>query len=167
MDIRNWPIDRIMQLPDFCFGRRYMIVCSINQESGVQSWDISEIAFPEKAVIWEMTIEILGAFAFDDSFRIAIGHQLPTTTAQMSALDPLIPGMGIQGVEPRYQILQLYAGTSMRKLRMPIETGGRRMILEITPIGQKAMTVKIIVSSIPTEVPDWLISVSGLGSGLL
>ncbi|GAI86378.1 unnamed protein product, partial [marine sediment metagenome] len=28
MDIRNWSLDQVMQLPDGCFGRRWPIVFS-------------------------------------------------------------------------------------------------------------------------------------------
>lgn len=160
MNTRNWPIDKIMQLPDWCFGRRYMISCTINTGAGEQTWDISELAFPEKAVIWEMTNEAYALTHLDDYYRLALGDQLPTTAAQMDALEPLFPGMGLQGPEPRHNRLLLYTDATMVKLRMPIQPGGRRMILELTPESEsiKLMGVRIIVSSMPTEVPDWLIS---------
>lgn len=137
-----------------------MISCTVVPPEGVQSWDIAEIAFPEKAVIWELTVEIVGAFEPGDNFRIALGDQLPTTEAQMDALEPLFPGTGQQGPEPRRMLMQLYTGTSMRQLKMPIQASGRRMIVEVTPVGaaEKPVVVKIIVSSLPTEVPNWLIS---------
>ncbi len=165
MDIRNWPVDRIMQLPDYCFGRRFMLSCVLNPDAGVQAWDIAEIAFPEKAEMWELAVEITGTFNSEDTYRLAIGHQLPTTQAQMDALDPIFQGMGLQGAEPRRNIPLQITSVIIRKLRMPIHAGGRRMITELTPAAGslRTISVKIIISSMPTEVPEWLISGQGRG----
>ncbi|GAH72945.1 unnamed protein product, partial [marine sediment metagenome] len=56
MDVRNWPADRIMQLPDHCFGRRWLVsVIGARSEIG-PAFDISEAGLPEWTVIWNLTL---------------------------------------------------------------------------------------------------------------
>ncbi|MBA7479329.1 hypothetical protein ES707_14763 [subsurface metagenome] len=160
MDIRNWPLDRIMQLPDCCFGRRYVISASALSSLGVLGYDISELALPERCVIWE-----LAGWAGKENldlayFRIALGDQLPTTVAQMNALEPLIPGFGPQGPEPRRIDIYVNIGKLFNNIRMPLAAAGRRLVLEVASLPTKncRFSVAVVVSSIPTEVPDWLCS---------
>ena len=161
MNIRNWPLDRIMQLPDSCFGRRFSVCAHVSTDDSTVAWDISEIAFPETFVLWEVAISqhYFGFTEFFDSLRLALGDQLPTAAAMMNALEPLIPGFGAQGPEPRYfMALPDYFAFHMRN---PISAKGRRLVLEATPLPEVNIDVQVVceVSSMPTEVPDWLCSV--------
>lgn len=158
MNIRNWPIGQIMQLPDCCFGRRFLISCfAFVAEQGL-AWDISEVAFPERAVIWSMTYYsvVRGAIALQT--RLALGDQLPTTAAMMTALDPLFMGLGAQGADPRVISMPYYGVVICTNMRHLVEARGRRLVLEVnsTVSGVDDTQVILSVSSIPTEVPDWL-----------
>lgn len=161
MNIRNWPMGQIMQLPDNCFGRRFVVSCMVRPIAGAVSWDISEIALPEKSVFWEFCLLYGAPIADYVSVRVALGDQLPTTTAMMDALEPLIPGLGFTGAEPRVIPISYFTNTCILNLRVPIFSAGRRVILEVTPEALKSPpTILLTVfSSIPTEVPDCLLSV--------
>lgn len=163
MDIRNWSLDRIMQLPDSCLSRRFLISCCCAPEAEQTVWDISELGLPERAVLWEMMLWANTSAVNIESIRIALGDQLPASTEMMDALEPLIYGLGLQGPEPRVMYTSYLGMISFRRLRIPIEAAGRRLVLEVTaPAGQTPIVlVGIVVSTIPTEVPDWLISGSG------
>lgn len=158
MDIRNWPIDRIMQLPDSCFGRRFSVCVNVDTTGSAVAWDISEIAFPEMCVLWEVAISANNYnFAPQlDNVRIALGDQLPTAAAMMNALEPLTPGLGAQGPEPRN--IGAILGSFIFHMRIPISAQGRRLVLEVTPSAEQDVKVSVVcqVSSIPKEVPDWL-----------
>lgn len=160
MDVRNWSMDQIMQLPDSCFGTRFLVSANAISDAGEAAWDISELGFPETVVIWEFSIFSPAYAPGDHVCRIALGDQLPATTAAMGALEPLLPGFGAQGAGPRN--VRILSNTPVRfnKLRVPIRAGGRRLIVEIDPAAEVALNVEVmlVVSSIPTEVPDCLLS---------
>jgi len=160
MNIRDWPMDQIMQLPDNLFGRRFGVFVALETESGVTEWDISELSLPNRCVIWELVYSPIKSPAYLETFRLAWGDQLPTTTAEMDLLEPAFHGLGLQGAEPRTITVDIDVLVHLDRLRMPVETAGRRLVLEAAPAADKSgkIQVGIVVSSVPTEVPDWLIS---------
>ncbi len=164
MDVSRWPLDRIMQLPDWCFGRRFPVFLFAYGGIGEDAWDIAELGLPDRCVLWEIVMWPVGVWAATDSFRLALGDQLPTSIAMMSSLDPLLHGMGQQGAEPRTIRSIPYDTMRIRQLKMLIESHGRRPILEISPADETAlaMNVALVFSSIPREVEDWLVSAKAI-----
>ncbi len=161
MDVRGWPLDRIMQLPDHCFGRRFVVSVHLVSITGVVGWDISEIALPERCVLWELVYFIGEDSANFYYVRLALGDQLPTTIAMMDALEPCFMGLGTQGAEPRKIQVKNSQSWAIRMLRQPIISMGRRLVGEVAAVGAETIyaNVALVVSSIPTEVPDCLLSV--------
>lgn len=163
MDIRDWPLDRIMQLPDCCLSRRFLISCYVTRSSAGTDWDISEIALPEKFVLWEINLNVQTDVSKLVLSRIALGDQLPAAAATVDALEPLIYGFGATGAEPR--TIGTYGPAALRfvGLRQPISAMGRRLVLEVSVGADTTAYVYlgIVISSIPKEVPDWLISGQG------
>lgn len=161
MNISNWPLGQLMQLPDHCFGRRYMVYCTSRPSGQATGFDIAEIAFPEVCVIWELLIDCTVSADKRFIFRITLGDQLPTTEAMVLANEPLIMGLGEQGPEPRE--IHLKGGRVVRwnKLRFPIRTSGRRLVcqFENTDTLSAIGAVSVVCSSVPREIPDCLISV--------
>lgn len=164
MRIDNWPLERIMRLPDWCFGQRWPIGLHIQADEIGSSWDISELALPEMCVLWELTFWSLALLNMDSRFRLALGHQLPTAVAQMNDNEPLIHGVGINGAEPRQMIAQGYSAVASRRLRKVIAGAGRKVILELTiaTAVQQDIQLVMVFSSVPREVPDWLISAKAI-----
>ena len=160
MNIEKWNIKKIMQLPDWCFGQRWPVCVSNSTGLGVTKWDISEVAFPNVGVIWEVLLPTYYMTLADDWFRLALGQQVPKNTAMMDKLDPLIMGLGRQGAEPRKIGGFSYHSMSIRKMRKVMEFQGRKLVLETKSSADKVLyiNVVVIVSSIPKEVPDWLFS---------
>ena len=158
MDIRNWGLDKVMQLPDWCFGRRWPIFCRVTAGEGSQLWDISELKLPDVCVVWEFGAWIARSSFEVDTFRLALGRFLPATAAQMDALEPLFNGLGAQGPGPRQIDAHRSGQLRMENLRMPVQAQGKNLILEATEATDKSGTIQvyIVISSIPTEVPDWL-----------
>jgi len=160
MNIRDWPLGQIMQLPDCCFGRRFAVCLELAPKATGVFWDIGEVALPEKCVLWELVIDVHCDEAQTGALRLALGDQLPTTTAMMDALDPLIMGLGIQGADPRTIEFRNELEIHLRRLRVPILAAGRRLILEVSrgPVILWVVNVMAVFSSMPTEVPDCLVS---------
>jgi len=161
MDVRNWPLERKMALPDYCFGRRYPVCVSLDLETDETDWDISEVALPDIAVVHELCIDAAGGFGNSGLLRLALGDQLPTVLAEMARLQPLFAGLGLQGPEPRQRRINFGASLSWSRLRVPVAAQGRRLVMELVTVAPNIMAVNvcIVVSALPTEVPDCLISV--------
>lgn len=161
MDIRNWPLGRIMQLPDHCFGRRWAVSVAQANEASQTNYDISEVALPDVGVMWEVGIYGFGAIGQLCTIRLAIGDQLPAAAAEMDRLEPLIMGLGFQGADPRRIRLQWATPMVAVDLRMPIQAQGRRLVMEVVTDAGQVMDVicVIVVSGVPTEVPNCLLSV--------
>jgi len=164
MRMDNWPLERIMRLPDWCFGRRFVISATASGVNGALAWDISELSFPEVCVVWSFTFWLRRDDFDIETFRVALGTQLPVAAAMMNALEPLIPGLGIQGAAPRQILMSSYGAATILTLRTPLETGGRNLVIEGTPSAAKSgsATGALVVSSMPREVPDWLISAKAI-----
>lgn len=175
MDTSKWSIPQLMQLPDEYFGRRFPIFLQGEKSGEGSLWDIAEIALPDICILWHVNILCQRLVTSNDYFRLALGDQLPTTTAMMDALEPLLPGFGEQGAEPRHIILPFYGQTFDFPCRVPLATSGRRPILEVTEAAANKIrvTVVLVVSSLRVSLPkanlfeiqDILEEISGSGSG--
>lgn len=156
MNINDWPIGKILQLPDHVFGRRFTLSCSLQCATGAAVWDISEIALPERCVLWEVDVYsaiMTGPLMW---YRMAIGDQLPTTVAEMDGLEPLIHGMGVDGPEPRRIWFPRETDWRINRLKFPISAAGRRLVIECGS-GETAnpmFMVTIVVSTIPRDIPE-------------
>jgi len=156
MNISQWPLGKIMQLPDHCFGRRYLISCSLSVKEVVIHWDISELAFPEVCVVWELVLQGTSSTPTLDIFRLALGDQLPTTVAMMDGLEPVFNGLGLTGPGPRGIWVPTANGVAFTKLRMPLRTAGRRLVLELGPgqVERVSVICGLVVSAIPKDIPS-------------
>ena len=160
MDIRKWGLDRIMQLPDGCFGRRWPIIFSGTIVSGAKGYFISELALPERSVIWQLffwcpAIGGLETFNLSIFAAYAIGDQLPSA-AIWPTLEPLFQGVD-RVIIPTGAF---YAFTGVLNMKVPVMTSGRRICLRV----QNSSTISLlccsglVISSVPNEVPDCLLS---------
>ncbi len=161
MDIRNWSLGQIMQLPDCCFGRRWVIGLQTTVPAPAAVFDIAEFALPERIVIWEiwaMSWYVTGA---NIAITLALGDALPANDAQFNQLELVLPGL--QSPTPRRgEFLCPIDGMYVRfSLRTLIASAGRRFVGRFERDVGSAMggACNILVSSIPTEVPDCLLSV--------
>lgn len=159
MRIHGWNLGRVLQLPDETFGRRFLISCRVQGGDASPAWDISEIGLPEKAVIWELRVFCDSTSADLASLRVALGDQVPASAAMMTALEPLMPGLGAQGADPRAINVSFDGRLEWTQLRFPLAAGGRRLVVEATGAAGKTpiVTVGVVVSGLPKEFPGWLI----------
>lgn len=156
MRIDSWPMDKVMQLPDCAFGRRFLVSCTVSGTDAGEVFDISEIALPERCVIWELSAYCDSLSSDLAHFRMALGDQLPADAAAMSRLQPLFNGLGLQGAGPRRIVMPYVGDMRWNRLRFGIESAGCRLVLEALAESGKVpvVTVGIVVSSVPREVPD-------------
>lgn len=160
MNISTWPIGKILQLPDYCLSRRFVVSVSIATLGDDTQWDISELALPDRTIVHEIMIYGSGALSKFAVMRLALGDQLPTTTAEMDRLDPMLHGFGVQGAEPRGFTVGSPGVFTLSRLKMYLPAQGRRLVMELVAAAANIMFVcaALTVSSVPTEVPDWFCS---------
>jgi len=156
MNISDWPLQRVMELPDHLFGRRFLISCLSNVEAQATVWNISEVPFPELTVIWELQLITWEIENTRTIFRIAMGDQLPLNVGMMDLLEPVFPGFGLDGPEPRFIHSRDLQGTHLTRLKHPVRVSGRRLVCEFenTYAYSSTMGVLMVVSSVPRSVPD-------------
>lgn len=157
MDIRGWPLDRIMQLPDCCFGSRFLVTCSVATGTGGNAHNMSAIALPEWCVLWEIhgSQRKRNVFNANIGFHFILGlrDQVSTNYAQLMESGLLFPHCG-------YFVTDHYSMTGnihVTKLKYPIHAGGRRVVTYFVNDGDgDVLQIEMVFSNMPTEVPDWL-----------
>lgn len=163
MDIRNWPVDRIMQLPDCCFGQRTEHIFSYDSMGGLPRILFGRCALPDVCVIWELYCNNWHRIRADlyegVDIDIRLGDFLPIGTAQFNTLEPVFK---CRTVDPQSED-SFQGRVHLTRLRKVIFPQGRRFVTMFDDVTDCSQTqiVALVVSSIPTEVPDWLISGPG------
>jgi len=161
MDVRSWGVDQILMLPDYCLSRRYGVFCELVTVAEDTVWDISEVALPDRAIVHEFVMSGTGLLNKEADIRVALSDQIPTSTVMMDRLEPLFMGMGRQGADPRRIHVSQGMNFHLDRLKMYLPAQGRRLVLEATAGAGVTLGVQIgvVVSAVPTEVPDCLLSV--------
>ena len=160
MRIDNWPLDRIMRLPDWCFGRRWWVGTYSGGTNGVINYGIIEEQLPDKFVIWGMFF-CSRSVGMTEAMRVTLrlNDVAPVAWADVYALEHLFKGIGISNVIYEFNFA---ANTAfwMNTERVIVESAGRKIVFVTN--GDQAITyestIAVQISSMPKEVPDWLLS---------
>ncbi len=158
MDIRNWPMDKIMQLPDACFGRRWMVGLGFTLAGAGAVFDFSEAALPDRCIVHEISLAAESVNSATIHIRLALGDILATSDAEFAAHELLFGGINSRDDHMGEFEVSAGAGQSIIRIREPIAPQGRRLSgRAIRDIGTSVGgTVILVISSIPNEVPDCL-----------
>jgi len=161
MDIRNWPLDKIMQLPDHCFGRRWPVLFSQGLSAPGTKYFISEMGLPDRCVLWELCCsvvsEVVGVPYECVPFSLALGDNLPVGFNQFWEFENMFPE-----ADEISQRMKLFRGNLyLTQLRKPYAAQGRRVVLRVEEVASASwpFSLGLVFSSIPKEVPDCLLSV--------
>ncbi len=156
MDISNWPMDKIMQLPDSAFGTKFSVFISGNANAAATVFFISDFALPDRCVLWEVSIAIreqanISSF-HASNVSLKLGTQAITTNAQAAALEDLLTGMNENIGGARF----VRGTVLLTRLRLPLSPQGRKVVavLHNTILLPATMVVGLVFSAIPTEIPD-------------
>jgi len=157
MDISSWGWGQLLELPDHLFGRRFSIGCYVTVGTGGTGYDISEMALPEKTVIWEMCICASNASTDFGSISMALGDQLPADDAAFNRYEQLFPDLGFQADTRRDIYVFRNCTCNLVKMKTGINTQGRRLVLRYDQVlGELAFAqVGLVVSSVPRSIPEW------------
>jgi len=161
MDIRNWGLDELMMLPDHCFGSRWPIMLRLEGAAVADVFAISTMALPERCIIWEVRTIVLGTFGVFDTVGLRLGDNLPGSLAEFYEMDLLLRGLpGRVGTGSELCVTSM-APLRMNMLKYPLKSAGRRLVVGMRAgvMAGKVVCVNVVVSSVPREVPDCLLSV--------
>lgn len=160
MRIDNWPLDKIMQLPDRCFGRRWFAGMISGKEGPGNDFIVSDVKLPSRMVVWGFycTGRQTALTAWEISYRL--GPARVYDLALFRLLERVFPDLGhttfvneiwSKNGEPMF----------VMGLRTLVEPLDRRLVMAITTndgTGYREFGAGLYISSIPKEVPDWLVS---------
>jgi len=163
MNISNWPIGKIMQLPDEVFGRRWPVITSRSiAAASTDEWMV-KTRIPNRLVIWEMLMNAWVDYEDLNWMKFAFGSHEPANDAEFDAFERIFEGDLDNATEegaiymPKMQMVRM-------QMRMPEEPSGNRFCIQASNVSaSNAMQILVtfVISSIPTEVPDWILSGQG------
>lgn len=160
MDISKWSIDDVMKLPDYAFGERWPVSVNI-RSGGAGSWfALSPAALPATMVVWELSIFFADGATDPDVVRIFLADVLPASTPAALACEALIPGLGIPEAGPGTIYYAWYGDFVHWSMKKIVRANGRKLGLSYVSAapGNFRVMVVAVISSVPKELPEWLVS---------
>jgi len=161
MNVADLTDAQIMQLPDFCFGERY--VCATYFETAAAGYhaDISPIVLPDKCVLWEIDIWMGQISHMLTYIRLSLAYLLPANEAAFILEPALIEDLGNDAVPVRGIYLSTTEHDWSMSMKQLLETGGRRLLtmINLPTDAQCTVSISAVFSAIPTRVPDWMVSI--------
>ena len=147
-----------MQLPDWCFGKRWPIMVSGSVGSGVTQFSLSGQTLPDKWVLWELDLtiwpsaDVYTGRLFHTS--IAMGEHIATTEVEFNAFESIVPGASYISAGRK----TLLGPFCARNIKQNFIGNGRKICTRVRNVAgiTTIYSVNLTISSIPKEVPDWL-----------
>ena len=160
MDVSKWALDKIMELPDWCFGKRWWVGVNLGGAAGETSYWLIDENVPDVFVLWDVLITNAAAEAqtrTDISIRLC--RQAPTG-ANIKKFRRLLRGLSQPTLMFDIQLPKDIA-VHLGPMRNLIEArndkiGGAFKRLNAT--GAQESQIAFLISGIPREVPDWVVS---------
>jgi len=159
MRIDNWPLDRIMRLPDWCFGRRWWVGEYMGNVNGGSYYRIGQEHLPDKFVVWGILISARSPNCLEAlRLTMRLGTVLPAAAADVNGLDRIFEGISIPTITYEFYVNQ-NGVTWINAERIIHESNGRRLVMLSNgdQTIQYEMTAGVLISALPKEVPDWLV----------
>ena len=156
MDISDWPMERIMQLPDHLFGPRWLVGVGVITLFGTPQIRISNAGLPERSVIWSVQCVAVPVTLNKVSMGFRLGNVLPGSVTEFNRLEPMFGTMEIVPGARSLFTVPLGSAIDYTRLRFPVMTGGRRLVVLFNSPDPEITDAQasILISSIPREIPD-------------
>lgn len=150
--------NQVMQLPDYCFGPRWWIGEYMGSTNGRVYTREGQELLPQRFVLWGILISARSPSCLEAlRLTIRLGGSGSVGSVDVFKQTRLLDGISIASI-----LYELYVNqngvTWIGCERQLVESRGRRLSLVSNgdQTIQYEMTVGILVSAVPTEVPDWL-----------
>ena len=130
VDVSQWGVERIMQLPDHAFGRRSVIFTrQFVGTSAVVFWMVRN-DLPERFVLWRIGMSGFVDNPMKSGYRFSLGSEDPADEAAFVSNEPLFRG-DFDDVARKSRIIVPQQFVRVVTMRMPFESMGRRFICAI------------------------------------
>lgn len=159
MDISKWNTNQIMQLPDWCFGGRYWVGEYMGGTLGVVEYKSGQEVLPHRFVLWGIMLSARSPNCLEAlRLTIRLAGSAPSSATNAETMALLLDGISTAGTV--YEFYPVQNGvTWIGPIRQLVEPNGRK--LSMVSNGDQAityeMTVGLLISAVPTEIPDWLV----------
>lgn len=160
MNIKSWTLDKIMALPDWCFGQRWWVgtyVGSNNDDIGY--WTIED-HLPDTFVIWQM---LVNGSAWETGTGINMAVRLASAGEDTDGFwkSPRLFHQIAKETMAHEFFLTTLTHFLLVNCRTVHESRGLRICGSFKILNQSGDSenmVAFLISSIPKEVPDWVVS---------
>ncbi len=160
MDISKWSLDRIMALPDWCFGMKWWVGTYVGTSGSTFTPFIIEESVPDKFVLWDVLISTTGRTgATHVNLTIRLCQEAPTSvnikqfrrlltnfSTRIQSYDIHLPPLATTHLGPMKNLIEAQND----------KIGGALKIVDETATCENA--VACLISGMPKEVPDWVVS---------
>ncbi len=160
MDVSRWPLDKIMQLPDWCFGRRWWIGEYVGTTAGELVYITVHDRLPDFFVLWSMLVQ-------GTDWTTGTGINLTVKLADRAAdidsfwkADRLFHQIASEQYVYEF-FLTVKGPFYLPYIRSVHESKNNRICIalklraETVPCENQ---IALLISSVPREVPDWVVS---------
>lgn len=159
MDISKWPLDKIMALPDWCFGMQWWVGNYVGTTGGVMTYFLIEESVPNRFVLWDVMfcipMQTAGVRA-DATLRLC--NEAPTDIS-VKTMPYLVRGFSERVLYYEFKLPQKQT-THIGPMRIGVESQGKHVGGGLKLVSETAnceSSVSLLISGIPREVPDWVV----------
>lgn len=156
MDIRSWPLDKIMQLPDNLFGQRWVLELHGEVQSDNADVYFFDGTLPDRMVIWEVNgiveLELDEGQNKDSLMRLKMVPQNAVLGTDFHRGDDIFSYTNDVETPER----GMHGTVSYRRLRTGVDVQGRKLALRITGSSNAdaEFSVGVVISAVPNRIPD-------------
>ncbi|MBA7690011.1 hypothetical protein ES703_98530 [subsurface metagenome] len=160
MNVSKWPINKIMQLPDCCFGKRWWIGEYIGTTAAELVYFTIKDRLPDWFVLWSMFVQ-------GTDWTAATGINLAVKLADRGVdddsfwnADRLFHQIGSENLTYEFHLtvkgmFYLPYIRSVHESKNNRICGAFKLRVETAPCENQ---IALLISSVPKEVPDWMFS---------
>lgn len=158
MDISRWSLDRIMQLPDYAFGRRWFVGTISGKDGSGADFVVADEKLPDRIVVWGFYCSVRQVAMTSWEITYRLGPLQVYNGVSCARLPRVFPGMGHPSF---FNEVWSQNGAPMfvMGIRKFVEVQGRRLVMALTTndgTGYREASAGILISAFPREVPDYL-----------
>lgn len=160
MDISRWPIHKVMALPDWCFGQKWWIGMTIGTSADTVTYFYISDKPPDNFVVWDILVSPGGVVAATRvDVALCLCNEAPVV-GNIRTLTGLLRQFGTKG-EVYDMHLSPNSVSYLGPMKVAVEAvnqgiGGAFKLPNETAVCES--TVAVLISAIPREVPNWVVS---------
>ena len=158
-DIRGLPIETILSLPDFAFGRKFIVGKTMGVAAVTTEFNLITTGLPRKFILWEMNMNLVtGAVLTGLHVGLRYANVVPATDAAFVLGERLFPEYE-SDANTRQFTLDAGNPIQIRNLKMYFDRTERFICARVANFVNITENLNLVftISRIPHEVPDWMI----------